>query len=219
MPGYARKSGNRKRYRRRRPGRFKKYRRAGLQLYRDVRKLKNFINTEFGYSDGRTSTSVNTGGQMILLNGLATGNDAFNREGRQVRFKSLQLKLTAGINASATDTRIRWILFIDKSPNATQPTAAELLALNTQYVDSYRNLNFRKRFVILQNTVQLLDTSDPQQEINIYRKIDLKTVYNASDVGTIADIESNALYVFVVSDEATNSPNAVCSYRIRFIDN
>lgn len=218
--GYAKKTkGTLRRKRRRRMGRIKKYKRAGLQLYRDVKMLKNFINTEFGYNDGHSSSTVDNNGTFVLFNGLTKGDDAFNREGRSVRFKSLQLKLTGLINGSATDTRLRFILFIDKSPQGTQPPNSELLELNTNYIDSYRNLAFRKRFVILKNWVVLLDSNDPHQEISHYQRIDLKTIYNGGNAGGIADIESNALYMYVVSDETVNTPGVVVSYRVRFIDN
>jgi hypothetical protein len=49
--------------------------------------------------------------------------------------------------------------------------------------------------------------------------LDLKTTYDDSNAGTVADIISNGLFIFQLSNEATNTPTVNHNIRIRFIDN
>lgn len=221
MSNYAKKS----RYNKKRPyGRsthVKKYSRFGRQLVKDVAILKGLLNTEFKYSEGRYSNTIDstTVTQAQGLAGLTKGDGASNRDGNQVRIKSIQLKIAGEINASATSTRLRCILVIDKQANGVAPTLANILSLNTAYIDSFRDLDFRKRFVILRDFTMLLDSNNEQAQMDVYKKVDIKVVYDASNNGDITDISTNSIFMFFVSDEAVNLPTVTSSYRIRYIDN
>lgn len=188
------------------------------QLQRDVKNLKNFINVEFKYKDTELSVNPSASGAFYLLNGLQTGDNVINRDGRLVRIKSCQAKYKLTMNASATNTTVRFLWFIDKQANQSTPTGSDLfINVNTQ---GLKNLNNRKRFVFLKDqTISLSSNSLTEKRFNYYRKLDMKTVYDAGDAGTIADITTNALYLYVISDEAVNTPSLELYNRIRFIDN
>lgn len=198
---------------------------AGLayQALKNSEYLKGLINTEFKAKDTYVSPSVTTSGSLTLLNGLAKGDTLSTRTGRSVLFKSLQISIQAVINGSATTSRCRAIVFIDKQVNATTPTIAELLDTSTaSALMAMRNLNWRKRFVILKDKSFVLD-SDQHPEIIInkflYKKMGMHTIYDDSDAGTVADISSNALYIMLVSDEAVNAPGITVQARVRYLDN
>lgn len=191
----------------------------GKKIYRDVQYLKSLINTEFKCNDPLTGSVItpNTTGTLFLLTGLQTGDQADSRDGRVVRWKSVQLSITYVIHASATSTYIRAILFIDKQPNQVLATASQLLA--TQGITNFRNLDNRKRFVILWDKVINLEQENSNAYTTYYRTVDMKTIYDDSDVGNITDITTNAMFLLIFSSEATNSPTVTSSVRLRFIDN
>lgn len=218
--GYARKYYKTK-YGKRNAGRWNIYGRAGKQLAKDVWTLKNLINVEFKSSDIYNSTqTAPLAGALVLVNHLTKGDDYNNRDGRQVRFKSLFLNGRVIMHASATHTAVRMVVFIDKQPNGVVPTATDVLSTaTTNLIDAFRNLNNRKRFVILKDARYTLNTDYPEKQIKYYKKLDMKTIYDDGDAGTIADITTNALYVMWISDEGTWVPDVRVPARLRFIDN
>lgn len=200
--------------------RYKSYSRGARQLARDVSALKGMVNVEYKVKDLVATATPSTAGSLSLLNGLTKGDDYNNRDGRQVRWKSIQMYLRSTIHASATNTSIRAIIFIDKQASETAPTVASLLDITTaSAVDAFRNLSNRKRYVILCDRRITLNTDFPEKTTRYYKRIDMKQIFDDTDGGTISDITTNSLYVLFVSDEATNTPNVVHNFRLRFIDN
>ncbi len=188
------------------------------KLTKDVSKMMGLLNTEFKAIDIANSGTVSTTAGFVLLNGSAPGDDFDTRDGRQVRIKSIQITLTYFQHSSAVVTQIRAIVFLDKQPNETTPTVTELL--DTATMVSFRNLNFRKRFVILRDEVFTMSDSGSKMGIwKYYKQIDAKTVFDAGTAGTIADITTNAIFLMLLSTEATNLLNVTRVSRIRFIDN
>ncbi len=188
------------------------------KVKKDVSKLKGLINTEFKSLDITTSATLTTTPVVALLSGLAKGDDIDNRDGRQVRWKSVEINLQIVMHTTPINTLVRILIVIDKQPNATLLTIAELL--NQTTIDSVKNLDNRKRLVILRDdVVQLGDGYLTSTLWKYYKTLDMITVYDDSDAGTIADIETNALYLIMFSTEATNGPTVQRTMRMRFIDN
>lgn len=213
----------RKRYRRRRfykkrapPSRWSIYSNAGKQLWKDVKYLKNLINTEFKYLDTSAETGVDDSGTLILLNGMTKGDSINTREGRTLRIKSVQLHININMNTSATRTRLKWALVIDKQVNGAAPNISDIY---DNVLLNFRNLNNRKRFVILKQG--LVNTNDdfPERDKSYYKRLNFKTIYNAGNAGSIADINTNSFYLLLLSDENLNTPTINYTARIRFIDN
>lgn len=211
----------RKSYKRRGQRRGKVYGAAAGQLWKDVKMLKELINVEFKVKDTVSSAAPDINGPALaLLNGLTKGDDYNNRDGRQVRWKSIQGYARPYINASATHTTIRMIIFIDKQSSETAATAASLLDVTSaSAIDAFRNLSNRKRYVILKDRRVSLSQDRPETVIKFYKKLDMKQVFDDSDTGGISDIATNSIYVLFASDEATNVPQIPYNFRLRFIDN
>lgn len=194
---------------------------GNAKLAQRVKKLEDNVGKpEFKVIDSVGSTAVSTTGTLTLLNGLAEGDSATTRDGRQVLFKSIQMYVRGTLNGSATNTTIRSIIFLDRQPNEAAPTMAALLATTVAGgVDAFRNLDNRKRFVILHDSRMVVSTDFPEKVHEHYKKMKLVTQYDSGNAGTIADITSNSLYMLQVSDEATNTPTQIFNVRLRFIDN
>lgn len=191
---------------------------VGRQLYKDVSYLKSLVNVEFKSSDITLSESVDTSGFLQLLNGLTRGDTISTRDGRMVNNKSIQISWSAAMHGSATDTIVRCIVFLDKQANGAVATAAELL--QDVNIRGLRNLDNRRRFWIISDQIMNLDSQAHSRGIRkFYKQLNVKTIYDDSNNGTIADIETNALYCFWISNEATNTPTVAAEARLRFIDN
>ncbi len=195
------------------------YGQVGRKVINDVARLKSLINTEFKSFDQEATVSQSTTPSVILLNGAVKGDTLSTRDGRVVRLKSLQYSFFFTMNTSATSSHVRLIFFIDKQPSGVAPIVAQLL--DTQSVVSFRNLDNRKRFVILKDFVVTLSNVGATKNAyrDHYRDLDMRTIYNDANLGTIFDIESNALYLIMFSNEATNTPTVERATRVRFIDN
>ena len=153
---------------------------------------------------------------------MTRGDEFNNRDARQIRVKSVQANFFSETDPNATTpSLLRQTLFIDKQPSAAAPTASDLYT-SGQVFSGLRNLDGRKRFVILKTgIIRNSEYGSPNGLVQrkFYKKLDMKTVYNASNAGTIADIESNALYMFFGTDASAQNPVVTGSARIRFIDN
>lgn len=186
-----------------------------------ARSVYGLLNTEFKSKDVYDSgTSISSTASFSLLNGMAKGDTISTRTARSILCKSLELNLTFIQHASATETLIRAIVFIDKSPEGTAPTVAQLLDASGYTHVAQRNLNYRKEFVILKDFRFHLSSNN--QEVvtkQFYKKLNMHTIFDDSDAGTIADIMNNALYIMWWSNEATNTPTFYMQSRVRFLDN
>lgn len=210
---------NYRRRRYRRPTRGKVYGAAFSQLARDVSKLKGMLNVEYKSKDVAVSETPNTTGTVIYLNDIAGNDSLAGRDGLQVRLKSLQMRLTSEVNVSDVDTFVRIMVVIDKQPQGALPSITDILESTS--ITSVRNLSFRKRFVILKDTVQKLRSgavSNNIQFMRLYKRLDMKSIYNSTGSG-ISNIESNGLFLVLFSDEATNPPTISGTTRVRYLDN
>ncbi len=194
------------------------YGKAGYQLFKDVSRLKGLINTEFKKIDVTAAATVSTTASIILINPSVVGDDFDSRDGRVIRLKSVQLTLTAAIGVTTTFSFVRVMIVIDKQPNEILLVLTDLLDFAN--ITSHRNLDGRKRFVILKDEIlELSQVGKRTAIIKWYKDLDMKTIYDDSNAGDITDITSNALYLILSSDEATLVPFVTRTTRVRFIDN
>ena len=172
-------------------------------------------NPVIAFNDG---TMVDT---PILLNGCIQGSDATNRIGRKIVMKSLLLRGTFSLAATSTGgSPIRIILFYDKQANASTPLTTDLL-LADQF-NSPNNLNNRDRFVILHDFMsEPISTGGHYScSFKFYKKLNLETMFNSGNAGTVGDITSGALWLFVGQNGSigTANPTLVLRTRVRFLD-
>jgi len=166
------------------------------------------------------------------------GSDYNNRIGRKTVMKSLyirgHLRLKAAANLDhATPCpaqQARLIIFCDMQPNGATPNLTDLL---TGADATYQlNPNNRDRFKIIKDKLYSFDTYEVNTlngwaqsgrtgyDIKIYKKLNMETIFNATNAGTIGDINTGALYMVwvgtVISDDSI--PEAYVSTRVRFDD-
>lgn len=115
----------------------------------------------------RTSTvpagaqlNINTTGSIIPLNMIQTGSSFFNRIGRKIEMKSLQLEVNvtpvSAARTSVSDTA-RFLIVYDRQTNGALPTLSDMFqdtdqgGNNTSDAQSNINLNNRDRFMIVRD--------------------------------------------------------------------
>lgn len=184
---------------------------------------------------------VNTTGTFTPLHIPVLGSDYTNRIGRKTVCKSVYIRgfVTAeGANVvtptTAPSQLLRMIVFIDQQPTpATAIAVGDLL--NTAHPASQLNLNNRDRFRIVKDKQWVLDpfidvttatsaqasAANVTKAIKCYAKLNMESIFNATNGGTIADLNSGALYMFWIGSTAAGAnvdANAVVSTRVRFLD-
>lgn len=180
-----------------------------------------------------TNKAVAVGGEIFLLNGIATGTDITNRVGRKICMKSLIFNANI-FNVATTANAlqgimIRHMIIYDSQPNsaATLPAVTDILAAATTL--SPLNLNNRDRFKIVYdkrsqigafviNGAPTLVAGSPYNVFwNKYRKLNHDVIY--SGVGnTIGNIGTGAMYLLVIGDFTAVAQHDY-HIRIRFTDN
>ncbi len=194
------------------------YGKAGWQLNKDVSMLKGLINVEFKVNEIVATSVVTTTPLIAVINSLATGDQFNTRDGRVVRWKSIQIALELTMHTTPINDAVRIMVVIDKQPNELILVISDLI--NAVTMVAMRNLDQRKRFIILRDDVVVLSVGKGTNEIwKYYKKIDMKAIYDDSDAGSIADMTTNALYLILFGTEATNGTTVSRVTRMRFIDN
>lgn len=181
---------------------------------------------------------VNTTGSFTLLHVPILGTDYTQRIGRKTVIKSVYIRgrvliENAQVFTAATTCAVqqpRMILFWDMQPNAATPAVTDLL--NTADSTSHLNLNNRDRFKIIKDKTFVFDPmlltaanavaewNRTVSDIKCYVKLRGEVIFNGTNGGTIADINSGALYMFWIGNVPTgaNDSLAVLSTRVRFDD-
>jgi len=183
---------------------------------------------------------VNTGGSFTLLCNPQLGTDMNNRVGRKILIKSAYIRGflstepagSAAVNSVGVQ-QARFILFCDMQPNANAPAVTDLLVAATPI--SHLNLNNRDRFKVYSDKMftfgpYFRDTTATQSvaaaaqqayTFKKFKRLNLETVFNATNGGTIGDITSGALYMFWIGSvgAGTTDVNAILTTRVRYLDN
>lgn len=159
--------------------------------------LQRRLGSEYRFQDVTfTASSITSAGGFQLMNGLVLGDTNGTREGTNITLKSFELCGT--FNLGDTINVVRFILLVDSQANAAGPAVADVLAqvsTNTTY-----NWQNRSRFRILIDKMYDLSTDRPQISVNYRKFLRVRTNYNTSNAGTVADIVKNSLYILFISD-------------------
>jgi len=180
--------------------------------------------TDVGTRSDNITASVSTfttPGGVFLLNGLAPGSSANQRIGRKVVMKSVYLRGYFAMGATSTGgSPFRVLVVYDKQANATAFATTDVLVQ-----DDFRaanNISNRDRFVVLADRmVDYIGTGDKTvAHFEIFKKINLETMFNAGSAGSIGDITSGSIYVmFAQTGFIATAPATVNWFsRVRYTD-
>jgi len=168
-------------------------------------------------------------GSIVLLNGIAEGDDFTSRNSRSVMIHSVALRGFAySSNSAGAAGKIRTMVVWDNAANGAALTFAQLLA--TTDANSFPNVNFEKRFTILwdsgtvlgnTNTAATLSVADKSiVSIEVLIKVNAPVAFNGTGA-TIASIQNGSIYLCTVGDNAAGVTRGagIISSRVRFMEN
>lgn len=191
--------------------------------------LASLINVEKKHHDKLFTMNPNIAvGRIEFLSAIAQGTTDTSRVGDSILPKLLSVKMQLNQHATATDTKIRIIFFIDKDHDGVAPVGPDLLA--NQDVLSFYNLDDISRFRILSDRVYTLkpDTEVKYLHFNFRfnnpkrtNKVNNKWYHikYSGPTANIEDLEGGQLMSYIISDQVTNTPTITMRTRIRYIDN
>ena len=182
--------------------------------------VKKLINVEWKSKTTVASTPAAATVSIQNLTAIAVGDDYDDREGRKIRLKSVQLKGSAEINASATATKLRVMVVRDNNGSTTAPVIADLFANDAAFYDNKPHNDdpqTNARFSVLMDKFYILDTAK-QRMVGIrgYRKLNSHCYFSGS---ASTDEGKGSLWLLSASDEATNTPGLTMEAIVKWIDN
>lgn len=189
---------------------------------------------------GTAIYNCDTTGDIRCVNLCTLGSDMTNRIGRKICLSSFQMRgylrnaaSVTGAAAVVPPSQCRWMLVWDTQPNGALPSITDIL--NSGSSTSQLNLNNRDRFRIIREKIWALDpyivsatasqsvatAVNQTKTVKVFKKLkDLEVIFNSTNGGTIADIQTGALLSVWVGNSAASAdgPEFVGSYRVRFSD-
>lgn len=178
---------------------------------------KKFIDNSLSINP---TAGANTFSAANVLNSLAEGASATTRIGRKIVMKSIYIRYSWEISTGLDGAPLRILVVYDKQPNAA--AAAITAPLVSSAFNSLNNLSNRDRFVTLfDHITEPVDEGGPHAVGGVlYKSINLEAMFNDVNGGTIADITTGSILLYVAQQGSiiTNAPTFVCRARIRFTD-
>jgi len=176
-----------------------------------------------------TTYPCDTGGGIILLNGVAVGDDIHNRTGRRVSMKSVHVQGFLRTLDSTTGTCVNRLMIVyDRQPNGLAPIMTDIITAGDGV--SFNNLGNRDRFVVIADKKYVLGRVDDTATqavaqspggaiVNIHRKLNHVTTFIGTG-DTVAAIGTGSLYMVITGSGAANAAGAfVVAARVRYTDN
>lgn len=178
----------------------------------------NFLGT----TGGTLATGIdcnNTTPFKAYINNLTRGTTVQSRLGDYVFFSKIYLRVRTILDVNVVGTQmVNWMLYVDNECNGVSQTAAQFAAQYfgsaTPYTNAIRNDNNgnqKKQYRVLKRGqlkfVQQVAGQTEQKDwaINWYSKKHVKTSYSLGNAGTVADIDTGAICLFMWTDNTVGT--------------
>lgn len=232
MPYYRRNNRRRRPYRKRAPAKT-----GGSSTLANVAKVattalsiakfaKSMLNTEVKFFDIYDAGVLNPGlgGNGTYLTPIPEGTSEQERNGSQVKIKSIHSNFMFYHNTGSVQQTLRVMIVIDKEGGNVAPASGDLLQLNggspsnSQMVVAPHNWNNGLRYKILHDSVHTVHADRPVAHINFTKDYgeggELIRYRTGSNIA-----ETTSVYAVIFCDVATNVPPFLQFTRIRYVDN
>lgn len=197
-------------------------------------RYNNMPGREWKFFDGsKAATNLSATGAILddSINEVAQGTAENERIGRKMTIKSIHfkgaIKIPGQTAIADASQRIRIIVYLDKQANGA--TAGVTDILESQAVDSFRNLENSKRFGFLYDKTVSLNqlcgggngSSDRLGEVirnfQINKRCNIPIQFN-STTGAITEMCCNNVGIMAICDSITSTaPQINYNWRIRFV--
>lgn len=178
---------------------------------------------------GVSAYTLDITGDIVLINGVATGTDFTDRIGRRTNCVSVQLRgWFSPVNATTSvgvGDMIRILLIHDSQTNGVAPTIANIFQ-TTIDVNSFMNLDNRERFKVLYdkkvyvapfNATVATQNTNNMPIIDVYKKCNIPTIYEGT-AATVGSVSSGAIWLVCWSQSAAATVVFNGTTRVRFVD-
>lgn len=204
----------------------KKYaKKNSTALSKRVSQLESKLAAQGHYTtDDFTFTSPDLAGQSVLINGIAQGDSAGDREGSKVYCKNLSYNMVIK-NLLTSITTVRVLVFVHRLPNGSIWDLTEILANQTGVAnDVYqlRELDYFKHYKVIKDQMYTLPPAGTNQrnfiQIRDSVKLNMLSEYTGSGAAT-SNLLKNAVYLLVMSDVSTGAgtkPEVQGGYQMTF---
>lgn len=166
-------------------------------------------------------------GTFTLLNGLTQGAGGSERLGRQFTIRSIGMNMYVEPGATTVPGLLRTIVFFDTQANGVAPTDALLLEAGavTGYATSHLAMTSRERFKIIFDKRHAIGDKVVNQSNGPaivhqekFRKLNVVVTNTGGAGNTVAEIQTNSLYVVTYTTCLTLAPVCSTRFRIRYTD-
>jgi len=173
-----------------------------------IRRIKKlYVRPEKKSCDVEMSMAPQTVGTDApkLLSVIGSGTSRSARIGAKVQFSSTQWRFRVGLNSGTSPSCYRFIVFVDKQANGTQPYFSDLLENTTDakaQITSPYKLENAKRFQVLYDHTDTLDSGQGLKNVEIgYIPLNIITEWKSASSGYAStDITTNSLWWGILSD-------------------
>lgn len=187
---------------------------------RKIRRLEKGYGKELKTYDQALENTPGTTGSFECITDMAQGDTSITREGLVIQPRHLQYKLITKAHASFSGTAqwLRVMIVQDTQQSGVAPTVAMLLESDT--IGSWLQHDSRPRFRILRDfTITLPLNGNASKVYKGIIKFNKNAKINYQGTGTAAaSMGKNNLYVYMLSNDNTNSPTSYFYSRMRFCD-
>lgn len=197
--------------------RYKKYRRYRRRYRSSLAKKayrlakKAYKAPELKYNKiSLTKNPVSGIGTFDNLDSTSAGTTNNQRIGDSIIAKSIHLRCKMNLNASATATQVRMLIFKWRSEFPATVTDV----LETATITSFKSDDQRFQSSILYDRTYNLNTDRPE----IFLKKKIKLGFRMTYIGGGTVPNTNGVYVIFCSDEAVNTPTIDFQSRMFYID-
>jgi hypothetical protein len=148
-----------------------------------------------------SARTILSAGESITSNQwiISQGTDTNNRVGNVIHSTRLKIQGTLSLNASATSSFMRVLIY--KYSHELASAVTDILE-SASYL-SQKSIEHRYDSKVLFDRTYNVDSDKPKRMININLKTGFNMYYGSADA---SDIEKNGLFILMIGDEVTNVP-------------
>jgi len=197
-------------------GRMEVYGSALGQLRKDVSSIYRMLNVEDKHIDVTASVvSSAVTWTQVLFNACQQGTSATTRIGQSIKCSGIEVRFSCQqLAAQGFAEILRFVVFIDHQADATLATplfvypATTVAARTDGYVEQYT--------VLYDECVNLSPGGQDVYSGKFISRQNFHVAFNTGNAGTIADINTNAIYFMFVNPNVA-AAFATVNYFLRFI--
>lgn len=165
-----------------------------------------------------SSADITSSGVVSPITQIAEGNEDFERVGRSIILKSVQIRgYVANNDSIATNpTLVRIMIIRDNSFSGSDPTIANVLQASSTIGLRTQSPEKTHAVSVLYDKLSHVDVNSRNQfTFEKFIKLNSKCIFDGT---TSTSSNKGGLYLLLLSNRATNMPTIATQLRVRYVD-